>query len=179
MKNMRDLMSGVLFNALFSCVLYIALLLFSLDQSFTVDFALFINLVGIFVYLVTCYIYCYFSERITTNSIKIADDAYDSLWYRMTVRQQMKVMFIIQRAQKEFRLTGLELVDCSLATFLTVVIDFIILNLCSILMKLKIFLDFTSIKFLLFDYSSIERLIIELQLCFFVEKENNNIFIGI
>lgn len=52
--------------------------------------------------------------------MEFAGIVYNSLWYEMPLKEQKAIMLMMQRSQKEFRLTGLELVDCSLATFLEV-----------------------------------------------------------
>lgn len=51
--------------------------------------------------------YSYFCETMTTNSYKIGEDVYDSLWNEMTIQQQEAIELIIGRSQIEFRLTGL------------------------------------------------------------------------
>lgn len=126
MENIRDLMSGLLFTVLFSCILMLALNFFSLDQTVVINFALLYNLQCLTIFLVTSYIYSRFSENITANSFKIADNTYNnSLWYAMAVKQQKALILLIARSQKEFRLTGLGMVNCSLATFSTVKIHFL------------------------------------------------------
>lgn len=120
MENICDLMSGILFNILLSCVLLLALSLFSLNQSIVLNVRLAANFNLLVVYLMACYIYSYFSEVVTTNSFKIGDDAYNSLWNEMPVKQQKLIILIISRSQKEFRLRGLGMIDCSLAKFLAV-----------------------------------------------------------
>lgn len=122
MENICDLMSGILFNILLSCVLLLALSLFSLNQSIVLNVRLAANLNLLLIYLMACYIYSYFSEAVTTNSFKIGDDVYNSLWNEMPVKQQKVIILIINRSQKEFRLRGLGMIDCSLAKFLAVVL---------------------------------------------------------
>lgn len=124
MENIRDLMSGILFIVLLSCVSYLTFIFFAVDQS-NINFDLFVNLSALATVLSISYIYCHFSENMTTNSIKVGEKAYNLLWYKMTMKQQMAVMLIIGRSQREFRLDGLGFIDCSLATFLAVTIIFL------------------------------------------------------
>lgn len=120
MENIRNLISGVLFDVLVGCTLYLALLLFSLDQSFVIDIQLLFNINCLLIHLIICYTYCYLFERITLKSFQIGEDAHNLMWYKMNGDQQRAMILIIQRSQIEFRLSGLGLIDCSLATFLTV-----------------------------------------------------------
>lgn len=113
-------MSGVLFNVLLSCALLLALLLFALNQSTEFDVPLATVLNCLVIYLITCYIYCRYSENLTTNSFEIGENVYDALWYEMSMKYQKAMLLMIGRAQKEFRLTGLGMVNCSLGVFLAV-----------------------------------------------------------
>lgn len=119
-------MSGIIFSVSISCLLIIALTLFSFGVVVN-DLDLILILDGLIIYLIICYVYCYYSENITTTSLKIGDVVYDSLWYEMPIKEQRAIILMIQRSQKEFRLSGLGLVDCSLATFLSVNINFLLL----------------------------------------------------
>lgn len=122
MENIYDLMSGILFNMLLSCILLLALSLFSLNESTVLNVRLAANFNLLLIYLMACYIYSYFSEVMTTNSFKIGDNVYNLLWNEMPVKQQKLIIMIINRSQKEFRLTGLGMIDCSLAMFLAVML---------------------------------------------------------
>lgn len=125
MENIRSLSSGIVFNVLLCCVFFLVLIFLSLDQFTTMDFNFLVILDGLFIYLFICYVYCYFSENITTKSFEIGDIVYNSLWYEMSTKEKKAIVLMIQRSQKEFRLTGLGLVDCSLGQFLSVTIGFL------------------------------------------------------
>lgn len=122
MKNIRDLMSGTLFSVLLGCILYIALILFSLDQSTVLNIGLLVNINALLTYLMIGYTCCHFSESITTNYFEIGKNVYNSLWNEMKIQQQKAIVLMIAQSQVEFRLTGFELVDCSLARFLSVTV---------------------------------------------------------
>lgn len=65
--------------------------------------------------------YCFGSECVTSDLMEVGDIFYNSSWYRLPVKQQKLLALPIQRAQREFRLSGLGLIDCSLAVFLSVI----------------------------------------------------------
>lgn len=95
----------------------LALVLFSLNESVVVNSDLILNVQCLTTYTVNAYIYSYFSENITMKSFEVGDLAYEPLWYKMPMSQQKAVILIINQSQKEFRLTGLGMFDCSLLTF--------------------------------------------------------------
>lgn len=120
MGNIQNLMSGIIFTVLLGCVLAIALAFISLDQFKYNNLLININCASLF--LIIRYIYCHFSEKMASTSDVIGDVLYDSSWYEMSTIEQKAIILMIQRSQRKFRLTGLGLVDCSLASFLTVII---------------------------------------------------------
>lgn len=64
--------------------------------------------------------YCFASECVTSDLMEIGDIFYNSPWYRLPLKQQKLLTLPIQQAQREFRLSGLGLVDCSLEVFSSV-----------------------------------------------------------
>lgn len=113
-------MSGVLFYQLLSCILFLALSFLFVDKAERFDTALVLNLQCLVMYMLVCYLYCDLSEQITGHSIEIGDIVYASLWYESTPRHREALALIILRSQKEFRLKGFGLVNCSLPRFLMV-----------------------------------------------------------
>lgn len=65
-------------------------------------------------------LYCKMSENLTGNLEKIEDLFYDCSWYCLSVKHQQMFILPILRAQKEYRMIGLGLIECSLATFTSV-----------------------------------------------------------
>lgn len=61
--------------------------------------------------------FCMQSDNITGHLEMVGDDFYGCSWRRFSVRQQMLILLSVQRAQKQFRINGLGIVDCSLETF--------------------------------------------------------------
>lgn len=120
MANTKKIMSGVLFYQLLSSVLTLALLLLSFNQYDEIDSAL-IEVFNVMVfYLLLCTIFCYYSELFTENSYAIGDKVYESLWYQMPVDVQQLLILITAQSNTTFQLTGFGIVDCSLATLLSV-----------------------------------------------------------
>lgn len=64
--------------------------------------------------------YCYLSENVTSDLGATGDAFFHSLWYRLPIKLQKLYIIPIQQSQKEFRLTGLGIVECSLRIFITV-----------------------------------------------------------
>lgn len=52
--------------------------------------------------------------------MSVADIIYDTPWYQLSKAEGNAVYMIVQRAQKPFHLKGLNLLDCSLGTYLDV-----------------------------------------------------------
>lgn len=112
-------MDQILFVIIVTYALTIALNLIVLeagDLSMEVAFAIF-DLVSMSVLTFT---YCLLSEILTTSLVEVSTNFYASPWYLLTAKQQYLLQFPIQRAQNEFRLKGLNIVDCSLAVFSSV-----------------------------------------------------------
>lgn len=80
--------------------------------------------------------FCFLAELITANLFHIGGIFYDSLWYQLPAKQQRIVIFPIQRGGRGFRFRSLGLIDCSLATFLSVFFNYFskICKLCSLKM---------------------------------------------
>lgn len=115
-----DVMGIILFILLVSYGVIIAIFLFGLElvDIYRVEaFGLMIALGNLLTQLV---IYCAFSENVTTNLLSTGDFFYGSPWYRLPVHFQKVYIFSIRRAQREFRLTGLGIIECSLGVFASV-----------------------------------------------------------
>lgn len=113
-------MKVVLFNMTFTCSIVIALNLFVFELSETLNLELivaFIDMAGISPLTFALF---YFAERITSDLLSIGDHFYNSAWFQLPVKQQKLLVLPIQQAQRERRLKGLGLFDCSLALFSSV-----------------------------------------------------------
>lgn len=112
-------MGPVLFVNIMLCVLVIAFNLFVLE---TADFNFqFISAICDIVSMpALTFAYCFLSEMLTTNLEDIAMIFYVSPWQHLPAKQQILLIYPIQRGQSTFRLKGLDLVECSLAVFTAV-----------------------------------------------------------
>lgn len=120
MQNIGNLTSSLLFNQLLTCVVFLALNLFSLDLSVKLNMSLILNMNCLIQYVVICFIYCYFSEKVTQISLEIGVTIYDSTWYALPIKLQKLTILMISNSQREFRFKGFGMIDCSLAMFLSV-----------------------------------------------------------
>lgn len=117
---MRDIISGVLFYQLLSCISFLALSFLFVDHAERIDTALVVTLLCVTMYLVICYAYCDVSEQITAKSLEIRSIVYASLWYEAPPKQREAMALMILRSQKDFRLKGFGLINCDLSNFLMV-----------------------------------------------------------
>lgn len=91
-----------------------------MDNAERIDTALILNFQCLIMYMTVCYLYCDLSEKITANSFEINMIVYKSLWYESTPKHRRALVLTIMRSQKDFRLKGYGLVNCSLPRFLMV-----------------------------------------------------------
>lgn len=87
-------------------------------HSFGLTF--FATLTGLINILMQMIIYCQLSENVTLDLLASGDTFYESLWYRLPITVQKLYMLPIQRSQREFRVTGLGIIECSLRVFASV-----------------------------------------------------------
>lgn len=114
-QSLCDVMEMIILSSL---VTAFNLYVFELNDALNLEIiAAFFDLV---IALVITFINCYLSEQITTALFEIGDNFYDMPWYQLSTKQQKGLVFPIQRAQRELRLTGLGLVDCTLGLYSTV-----------------------------------------------------------
>lgn len=112
------MMKGILFFQLLSCVTNAAFALFALDLTLgELNFDTLITIMSTINVLSSTFIYCYFADGVTSDLLEIGDIFYNSLWYKLPLREQKLLFLPIQRAQKEFRLDGFGMVYCTLETF--------------------------------------------------------------
>lgn len=110
-------MGPILFNCMFTCIASIAFNLFVIESNGTPNFQKIVALIDLVGILMLTFVHFSLSEWITNVLLEIGDDFYNSRWYRLPNKQQKLMTLPIQRAQREFRLTGLGLFECSLYVF--------------------------------------------------------------
>lgn len=113
-------MSPTLFFQLLSSALNTAVLLVVIDVNNLFRLSTLSSFDGLVCIFVTTLFYCNLSETITAKLLSIANIFYENDWYYLPVKQQKMVIIPIQRSQKEFRLKGLGLINCSLWIFASV-----------------------------------------------------------
>lgn len=97
-----------------------AIYMFGLE-SLTVGSAIFITTVAAAVCITSStYLYCLLSESVTSELASAADAFYLSNWYKLPLHQEKLFVIPIRRAQKDYRMSGLGLVECSLGVFSSV-----------------------------------------------------------
>lgn len=117
-------MEWILFSLTVTSTIGIAFTLFVIESNDTITLEIFVASVNLALQLGTTFVCFYLSERITTELLGIDEIFYNSSWYRLlTAKQQQLVVLIIQQAQREIRLTGLGMIECSLPVFSSVNLD--------------------------------------------------------
>lgn len=119
-ESLCDMMEFIIFNITFTCIIVIACNLFIIETNDALSFPIIVALADVITLVGLSFIYFYVSERITSKMMEIGDIFYHSAWYRLPTKQQSCLILPIQRAQREFRLRGLGLYDCSLPVFFSV-----------------------------------------------------------
>lgn len=117
-------MQVILFSLTLDCIIVIAFNLYVLELTDAFGLQTIVALVDTSFTTLWAFAYYYLSEWITADLLDIGDTVYHSPWYRLPAKQQRLVMLPIERAQQEFRLTGLGLFNCSLAVFSSVLLQF-------------------------------------------------------
>lgn len=110
-------MSEVLFLQLCVCALSTAINLYALTLPGISGVHAMTSIYDLNITLCTTFVYCYFSESLSSHLFNIGETFYDSIWYRLPPKQQILIIFAIQHSQREFRLTGFGIIDCSLEVF--------------------------------------------------------------
>lgn len=113
-------MSSVLFFQLVLSAVNAACTLVVFDSSDKMDYGVFVALVGIITISLPTALHCNLSEQATSDMEGIGDAFSQCPWYYLPVKQQQMFILPILRSQRSYRMTGLGMFECSLATFLSV-----------------------------------------------------------
>ncbi|KAJ6640703.1 hypothetical protein Bhyg_05635 [Pseudolycoriella hygida] len=112
------IISGVLFVSILNAITTMALALFYIEEELLDMSAHFVTSFDILlIQAITCLIYCYFGNRITSKSVQISNNAYFMEWHRLPMSQQMIVKLIILRSQREIYFSGWSIIRCSLEMY--------------------------------------------------------------
>lgn len=120
----NSIMELIIITMTLTCTLIIALSLFVVEVQLLRAEALY-ALINLTLIMMIMFTYCLLSERITSDLLEIGDVFYNSVWYRLPFKEQRLLVIPIGRAQRVFRLSGLGLINCSLAVFLTVTVFYL------------------------------------------------------
>lgn len=113
-------MKEILFNLTFACVIVIALDLLVIELNESINVKIVVAFVNLITLIGMTFAHFYLAEKITSDLVSIGDVFYNSAWHRLPVKQQRLLVLPIQRAQRELRLKGLGLFNCSMPVFLSV-----------------------------------------------------------
>lgn len=118
-------MSEIIFFALSTSIIIFSFNLNAMESSDLFSLQSIFSVVLMTCMLPLIFAYCYLAELVITNLYKIGNIFYDSPWYRLPAKQQIIVIYPIQRAGREYHFWILSVIDCSLYTFLSVWLFFI------------------------------------------------------
>lgn len=110
----------MIFCQLLCSAIELALYTFVIDGTAVMSPASNTAIIGAMTVLLPTFLFCKLSENMTDRLLKIGDVFYKCPWYRLSVRQQKLFLLPIQRGQMEYRISGLGIVECSLAIFTAV-----------------------------------------------------------
>lgn len=119
-NSVGEVMSVGLFFQLLVSAVSLAIYMFGIESNGNLSVSFFISIIGLTSVITTTYIFCFLSEYVTYKLSDIGDHFYNCAWYNLPVKQQKMFILPIQRAQVEFRINGLGLVECSLNVFSSV-----------------------------------------------------------
>lgn len=116
-KNIRIIVSELLFYQLLICAVASGINLFELESNGLFSLRSMIPIYDFLIILTMTFVSCYLSENLTSNLSEISEIFYNFAWYKLSVQTQKLLMPPIQHSQQKFRLSGLGIVDCSLFVF--------------------------------------------------------------
>lgn len=113
-------MSPVLFFLLLSYAIIIAVFLLDFDAANELNLAVCGMVFAFLNFLMQLIIYSCLSEIVTNDLCASGDLFYESPWYQLPPKLRMIYMLPLLRPQREFRLAGLGIIECSLRSFASV-----------------------------------------------------------
>lgn len=123
MNNVKEYSVECLSFQLLLFVLFLALILLSIDQNLEqMDINAILSVNCLISQATFNTLSSYFSDKVRSRSADIAWIVYDTRWYQMPMRQQVFVQWIARRAQKPFVITGAKIISSSMETMAKVCI---------------------------------------------------------
>lgn len=89
-------------------------------QSSGFSLAMALNVNALLNQILFNYVTCNYSTNVLGKMSEIADIAFDAHWFTFPVDDQKLFPMVIQRTQKQTRLSGYQIITCSRETFLSV-----------------------------------------------------------
>lgn len=115
-----DVMSAALFVLLLMYAVTVAVTLIAVETDSLLDLTFFAAFGGFLHILAQMGVYCKLSENVTSDLDETGDAFYETHWYSLKIKFQKYYVLPIQQSHKEFRITGLGIVECSLRALTSV-----------------------------------------------------------
>lgn len=113
----RHIVSELLLYQLLMCAAATAIDLFALESNGIFSAHSLATAYDLIIVLAMTFMYCYLSEALSSSMYEIGGIFYGMAWYQLPAKKQVLIRLPIQQSQREFRLEGVGLVDCSLDVF--------------------------------------------------------------
>ncbi|KAG5666653.1 hypothetical protein PVAND_014669 [Polypedilum vanderplanki] len=101
-----------IFMSIFAICSFIFLTISGISNYFLLKYSA--ALIGMFMQI---FIGCYFGDRLTESTLKVADGAYNSEWYKASPKYRKMILVIMMRAQKKKNISAWKFADINLNTF--------------------------------------------------------------
>lgn len=124
LENIRLLVSPPLFVQALNFVIFMAFVMLTIEQNIQ-NFSpvTVFCFVGFSTQTLTNFVTYRTADAFTENSIRFAHIIQRSLWYRLPISQQKKLLFTTERAQKSFLLKGSGIFQVNMELFANVIMD--------------------------------------------------------
>lgn len=119
-ESLGSIMDLFLFSMVLLITIVIATDLAAVELSDALSLEAMIAIADLALVLMADFVYSFQSDFVTLSMLEIGEIFYNSPWYRLPAAKKRLLVLPIQRAQREFRLKGLGLIDCSVVVFTSV-----------------------------------------------------------
>lgn len=119
---LKSVSSAILLSSQLTGAVFISFSMFQVDaasQSFDTNFMVMLGVT--MVAILAVYPCCYFSSRITEKLNQTSTVIYSSVWYSLPIEQQKYIPFMIAFAQRDHAFRGMNMMTCSLESFVQVI----------------------------------------------------------
>lgn len=117
MDNLKELLDDVLFIMLLIFVLFLSLCMLSIDEQLeNMDINAILSFNSLIAQALLNTLFSYFSDNASVRLREIAWITYKVRWYELPSKERSFIQWIIQRADKQFVLTGAKIIPSSMET---------------------------------------------------------------